>query len=585
MTSWITLKLKTKLLLLTAFMSAIILVVSVNSYMGLKKVNQSTKDITEISIPNLLSFSKMDLAFRSLRIELRTLGLPDLTQAQKDETLRGITKYIEEFEAAKKEYLKLDFLDGEKELFEPLAKEWEDFKVLGGEILKYNASPLPQDKEKMINIFKIDCPRSAERVSIVMLALNNFHQEVAKKFIQAAEEKTAASNLMNLTIGAIGIFLGIVIGYIVSNKTSESISKLASSLFANSERVANASTQIATSSTHLSEAATEQSASLEETAASLEEITAMIKKAAESANQTFSSSEQSQQKANQGRGAVDEMVQSMEQINQSNQNIMNQINTSNEQLGEIVKVIQEIGTKTKVINDIVFQTKLLSFNASVEAARAGEHGKGFAVVAEEVGNLAQMSGNAAKEISEMLDGSIHKVESIVKDTKSKVEGLVDTGKSKVDQGMRVASNCSNILSEIVQNVSHVSNLAREISQATKEQSQGVEEINKAMAQLDSVTQQNTTSSNEAALEAQGLSTSADELKSLIQDLVFTVEGKTSSNLSSNVSEKRVAAKPAQKNTKIHQTLKNVTPITAANNKTKSYEASIPNFDDPRFKEI
>jgi methyl-accepting chemotaxis protein len=78
---------------------------------------------------------------------------------------------------------------------------------------------------------------------------------------------------------------------------------------------------------------------------------------------------------------------------------MNQINYSNEQMSEIVKVIQEIETKTKVINDIVFQTKLLSFNASVEAARAGEQGKGFAVVAEEVGNLAQMSGNAAKEIS------------------------------------------------------------------------------------------------------------------------------------------------------------------------------------------
>ena len=72
-------------------------------------------------------------------------------------------------------------------------------------------------------------------------------------------------------------------------------------------------------------------------------------------------------------------------------------------------LISEIGNKTKVINDIVFQTKLLSFNASVEAARAGEHGKGFSVVAEEVGNLAHMSGNSAKEITQLLESSINRV--------------------------------------------------------------------------------------------------------------------------------------------------------------------------------
>jgi methyl-accepting chemotaxis protein len=89
------------------------------------------------------------------------------------------------------------------------------------------------------------------------------------------------------------------------------------------------------------------------------------------------------------------------------------MNKSNDEISSIVKVIAEIGDKTKVINDIVFQTKLLSFNASVEAARAGEQGKGFAVVAEEVGNLATMSGKAAEEISSMLGDSMGKVELIV----------------------------------------------------------------------------------------------------------------------------------------------------------------------------
>ncbi|MHA0111674.1 methyl-accepting chemotaxis protein, partial [Klebsiella pneumoniae] len=78
---------------------------------------------------------------------------------------------------------------------------------------------------------------------------------------------------------------------------------------------------------------------------------------------------------------------------------------ANSQLQSISNIIGEISAKTNIINDIVFKTQLLSFNASIEAARAGQHGRGFAVVAEEVGNLAQMSGNAAKEIRALLEDS------------------------------------------------------------------------------------------------------------------------------------------------------------------------------------
>src|SRR5690606_27092464 len=101
-------------------------------------------------------------------------------------------------------------------------------------------------------------------------------------------------------------------------------------------------------------------------------------------------------------------------------------------------------------------------NASVEAARAGEHGKGFAVVAEEVGNLAQMSGNAAKEIGSLLEQSVHKVNEIVNETRTNVDRLMVEGKSTVERGMQVAQQCGSVLDEIVQNVSLVSSMASEI---------------------------------------------------------------------------------------------------------------------------
>lgn len=96
----------------------------------------------------------------------------------------------------------------------------------------------------------------------------------------------------------------------------------------------------------------------------------------------------------------------MREIDSSNKELVKEIERNNTELTKITNMISEINEKTQVINDIVFQTKLLSFNASVEVVRAGEHGKGFAVVAEEVGNLASMSGKASLDISEMLETSI-----------------------------------------------------------------------------------------------------------------------------------------------------------------------------------
>ncbi len=99
---------------------------------------------------------------------------------------------------------------------------------------------------------------------------------------------------------------------------------------------------------------------------------------------------------------------------------MDEISQANTKLQSIVSLIEEIRNKTKVINDIVFETRLLSFNASIEAARAGVHGKGFAVVAEEVGKLASMSGKAADEIRALLETSTQEVDRAVKQTSDRV---------------------------------------------------------------------------------------------------------------------------------------------------------------------
>lgn len=582
---------KAKLLSLCALLAAVSALIATISYRGLHSVETTYDKVTHGAMPSLNALNDMFLNYRAIRINLRSLGLSGLSQEQANDYVKHTKDSISAYEAADKEYQEITFLPGQKEKYENVNKAWLHFKEIGVKALSLQDDGSSSAKEQLNQIFLHDCVEAAKHFTEAIEELEKFHHEEASHEVKEAEATADSTNLIVIFTSFAGILLGLIVGFIFSTKVSNSITLVAQQLASNADQVAAASSQIASSSQQLSEASTEQAASLEETAASLEEITSMIAKATENAQNTSESSSESHKKAEEGRGSVDQMLSSMDEISQSNEAILSQINESNRQMSDIVKVIQDIGNRTKVINEIVFQTKLLSFNASVEAARAGEHGKGFAVVAEEVGNLAQMSGNAAKEITDMLDASISKVEGIVRDTQQKVEGLVQSGKEKVDSGVTVAKQCSDVLNEIVQNVSRVSGLSQEISQAAKEQALGVSEINKAMSQLDTVTQQNAATSEEAASAAEELSGQAESLKSSVEDLMAVITGNR--NLVASVATSRPVptATKASKSNIVH--IKSAKPkarktIEAQPNsfqKASGDDSSTPDRDDDGFKDV
>jgi methyl-accepting chemotaxis protein len=307
-----------------------------------------------------------------------------------------------------KKYNEVDFLPGEEVLYNnfraALGKGYGYLKEVMA--LVESGKKDPETLAKIDNILSAKMAELAVETRSSSADLKEFHMGQARLAADNAKESGAnATKIIITLILAMGA-VGFAAAFFFSNSLVASLKQISDALDESSAQVSSAAGQIASSSEELSQAATEQASSLEETSSSVEEMSSMVNINTENAKKASENSEISKRQAERGRTVVQEMVLSMSQINESNNNIMTQINHSNEQMGEIVKVIQEIETKTKVINDIVFQTKLLSFNASVEAARAGEQGKGFAVVAEEVGNLAQMSGNAAKEISEMLASSV-----------------------------------------------------------------------------------------------------------------------------------------------------------------------------------
>jgi methyl-accepting chemotaxis protein len=319
-----------------------------------------------------------------------------------------------------------------------------------------------------------------------------------------------------------------------------------------------------------------QIASEKVSAATTEQASAILNKSVENASSSAEKATMSFHIASEGKEAVNQMRAAMKEIQSNINDMTRQVDQSNKRIESIVQIINEISSKTQVINDIVFQTKLLSFNASVEAARAGEHGKGFAVVAEEVGNLAQMSGSAAKEIGDLLSRSRVDVEQIIKDSKQQMDILVRKGGEKVNVGVDIANRCEEILQEVVENVNGVKKLMEEISTAAKEEAEGVSNITIAMNEIDATTHANSDMAHQTMGYAETLSKQSNQLRTIIRELDLLVTGtrglqKALENKAQTQAQTQTAAEttPAPEDVKADEaeTPSNVVKLSANRKKT------------------
>ena len=257
-----------------------------------------------------------------------------------------------------------------------------------------------------------------------------------------------------------------------ANSTVAKLNEVIGKVKTGAGQISTGAEEISQGNFNLSQRTEKQASSLEQTASGMEQMTSTVKQNADNATQANQLASGAKTQAEKGGDVVSQAVAAMAEINHSS---------------------KKIADITGVIDEIAFQTNLLALNAAVEAARAGDQGRGFAVVASEVRNLAQRSAGAAKEIKDLIEDSVAKVES----------------------GTRLVDASGQMLEEIVTSVKKVSDIIAEIAAAGQEQSIGIEQVNKAVMQMDEMTQQNAALVEQAAAASESMSEQARGMNTLM----------------------------------------------------------------------
>ena len=259
------------------------------------------------------------------------------------------------------------------------------------------------------------------------------------------------------------------------NILGESLGENAKSNLSNGQSLEQNASIMKNSMQNLSTKANEQAASLEETSATVEEITSITRNNANNATKMATLGQTVRSAVGNGQTLASKTAESMEEINTK---------------------VSSINEAITVIDQIAFQTNILSLNAAVEAATAGEAGKGFAVVAQEVRNLASRSAEAAKEIKD----------------------LVEDANAKANDGKSISDEMINGYETLNNHISETINIIDDVSSSSKEQMTGIEQINDAIAMLDKVTQEN-------ASEANQISSIASDVSGMAHNLVDDAQSK------------------------------------------------------------
>ena len=532
------LKIAAKLMVSFGLVLLLTLVLGVSNILSMDKVNQASNDLAENWMPSVQ-------AAMELRADMGDFRRWQLSHLLTDDPagMANYEKRLDETLAAMKthgeHYRQLINSAEEKTLFEEYLRAWDGFMALHGKILALSRANSKQEARELIT------GPSAALLARLIEQSNQLVKLNAGGGAHASAEATATfhrARLISIGLLAANIILGMALAMWVARVVARPLEQavalardvadgdlthdinactscetgalmqalqdmtlklraLVSQVRHGTDTIATASSEIARGNQDLSARTEEQASSLEETASSMEQLTSTVKQNADNARQANQLAQSASGVAVRGGDVVGQVVDTMNAINDSSR-----------------RIVDIIG----VIDGIAFQTNILALNAAVEAARAGEQGRGFAVVASEVRNLAQRSAAAAKDIKQLINDSVEKVET----------------------GSRLVDSAGATMQEVVAAITRVTDIVSEITAASQEQSQGIEQVNTAIVQMDQVTQQNAALVEEAAAAAESMQHQAAQLTEVVS--VFKLLAGQGAPLTASLPARPVApvAKPA-----------------------------------------
>ena len=504
-----------KLMLGFVFLLMLAVTSNIITYIKFDQSALKSKYIVQEEFPFILGLSKIQTFRTNLKVAERTLSNAKMDWDERVSQYKvlvnawdGVTKNIKAIDdnislrENKESWEKFKMLWNKSKQsydnFLHFCKERDDFLAAG-----YSATDQELiDKEKqMIDLLMISRQLISEMDQIVLELMTKAEQAFFDSQIKKEKDDTATKWLI-IVMSLISAGVTIVFSILFPMVVTRPFVKLSSVLKTNAAKLTSETHSLSSVSTQLSSSSSQQAAGTQESVAAMTEMESMI-------NHTTDYSQQSQQlvstireKTTTGDEAMHELTTSMEGISKSNLKLL-----------EMQEIIKDIDNKTRIINDIVFKTQLLSFNASIEAARAGQHGKGFAVVAEEVGKLAKMSGEAATQIKELLENSQKEVASIVEATKT-----------TVSMGQSTSQKALIIFREIFEGVDQVVDKIGQIASASSNQQEGIKQTGKAMSELNKAITMNVSIADSVMESSRRLESVSDLINTSLSDLEQVILG-------------------------------------------------------------
>jgi methyl-accepting chemotaxis protein len=488
-----------KLTLIFGLLAVLLMAAGTVGVMGNRDINTELQDVFQIRLPNMNLLLEADRDLHQLLVAERTLAYVEPGSDQAKLLLKDYEDNLNQVNKRFGKYAEKATSPEEKAIIPAFNSAMSAWEPVSRKVLELFAAGTPESLEQAKALTRGEASAKFEAMREHINKLTEIILTLASK----ADANAKAVYSTNLTILICVVLFGLLFGglmtFIIARTITgpvslsmefarsmadgdmtrdipidqgDEVGMLASALNTMVQRmrtvvsevqsassnVTAGSEELSATSQTLSQGATQQAAGVEEISSSMEEMASNIRQNAENAAETEKIARSVSTDAEEGGKAVAQTVSAM-------------------------KLIAE---KISIIEEIARQTNLLALNAAIEAARAGEHGKGFAVVAAEVRKLAERSGTAAGEISDLSSSSV-----------------------------QVAEKAGSMLNKMVPDIQRTAGLIQEISAASHEQDSGAAQINKAIQDLDGVIQQNASVSEETASNAEEMSAQAEQLQQSI----------------------------------------------------------------------